>query len=179
MYYLVFAVSLVFIWQAQVIGIIGQHACLFFWLLQLDYPFLGHSPINMLNSKKNYFLCLLNYHAVSTKLNWLDLVLVLVCLNILLSQFLELLCHLFNIDFWVFWKNKYIAYTMLIMNIYQQCYSLFIHLMFLLVFISFRLHNIVVFPFDHAPLFWKVTAYQISNFRSFKYDLMINTCLCH
>ena len=68
---------------------------------------------------------------------------------------------------------------MLIMNIYQQCYSLFIHLIFLLVFISFRLHNIVVFPFDHAPLFWKVTAYQFSNFRSFKYDLMINTCLCH
>ena len=62
---------------------------------------------------------------------------------------------------------------------YQEGGALNNGLMFLLVFISFRLHNIVVFPFDHAPLFWKVTAYQISNFRSFKYDLMINTCLCH
>jgi len=27
----------------------GQHACLFFWPLQLDYPFLGHTQIIMSN----------------------------------------------------------------------------------------------------------------------------------
>jgi hypothetical protein len=46
-------------------------------------------------------------------------------------------------------------------------------------FISFRLHSIVVLLFGHAPLCWKATAYHISNLGSLKYDLMVNTYLCH